>query len=132
MRRRVPFRSSNAHIHLRDQSLRLIDVFELWVVLLVLFFSETLQQVLSVSRFFVKLRGHNRADELHRPEGTGCVSRAYFVAPSSHLVILVHVFQVVFLTDEQVQVFLPVGVNSLRVSLPSKQKKHTQNIISSF
>lgn len=123
IRRCMPFRSSNAHIHFRDQNLRLINVFELRVVLLVMFFSETLQQVLSVSRFFVKLGGHNCADELHRPEGIGCVLRAYF-ASFSHLVILVHVFQVVFLTDEQVQVFLPVGVNSLHVSLPSKNNTH--------
>lgn len=35
----------------------------------------------------------------------------------SHLVILIHVFQVVFLTDEQVQVFLPVSMDCLHMSL---------------
>lgn len=66
------FRSSHAHIYLHDQTLHLIHVFELWVVLLVKFFFEPLQQVLSVSGFFVKLgeRKHSRAGELRRTEGT--------------------------------------------------------------
>lgn len=35
----------------------------------------------------------------------------------SHLVVLLHLFEMVFLTDEQVQVLLPVSMDCLRVSL---------------
>lgn len=69
------FTSNNAHIYLHDQTLHLIHVFELWVVLLVKFFFETLQQVLSVSGFFVILGGHKQshAGEFHLTVGKRCV-----------------------------------------------------------
>lgn len=35
----------------------------------------------------------------------------------TNLVVLIHVFEVVFLTDEQVQVLLPVSVDCLHMSL---------------
>ena len=38
-----------------------------------------------------------------------------------HLVVVFHVLQVALLTDEQVQVFLPICVDGLHVSLPGER-----------
>lgn len=77
------FISSNAHIDIPDQTFHLKHVFELRVVFLIKFFFASLQQVLSVSCFFVKLRGHkhSRADEPHQTEGVFVSVFHAFVSP---------------------------------------------------
>lgn len=49
-----------------------------------------------------------------------CLSVCVFshhVSAASNLLVLIHVFQVVLLTDKEVQVLLPVSVDCLHVSL---------------
>lgn len=52
------YQNRNTHIDLSDHTLHLIHIFELWVVLLVELFIQTLQQVLSVTRLLVVLDTH--------------------------------------------------------------------------
>lgn len=46
-----------------------------------------------------------------------CPPVSVYLPSVSDLVVLIHVFQVVFLTDEQVQVLLPISVHCLHMSL---------------